>query len=125
MAKKVLIVDDEADWVQMLAMRLNREGYETELAYDTIKGMAALNTVKPDIVVLDVKMPAEGGIGMLSTIRQNKETASLPVMIMTASVGATDIRKEATALGISGYFEKPVNMTELVECLKAEMEKLP
>jgi len=114
---KILIVDDEKDWIQMLAMRLGHEGYQTEAAFDTIQATTQAVQLKPNLILLDIMMPAGGGLEALKNIRANVKTFSIPVIVLTARAD-NETKEAAEKLGISGYFVKPVDMDELLKKLR-------
>jgi len=117
MGKKILIVDDEKDWIQMLSIRLGHEGYQTEAAFDTVQATAQAIQLKPDLVLLDIMMPAGGGLEALKNIRANVKTFSMPVIVVTAR-GDKETKEAAEGLGISGYFVKTANTVELLAKIK-------
>lgn len=116
--KKILIVDDEKDWTQMLSARLKGQGYETEVAFDSIQAMMQAVQSKPNLMLLDIRMPAGGGLETLKNIRGITKTFSLPVIVITGKEDA-ETQKAAEKLGVSGYFIKPVDMEQLLNRIKA------
>jgi DNA-binding response OmpR family regulator len=117
MDKKILIVDDERDWIRMLATRLQHEGYQTEAAFDAIQAMMQAVQLKPDLMLLDIMMPAGGGLEALKNIRGSVKTFSIPVIVLTAK-GDKETKEAAEKLGVSGYFTKTVDMDKLLEKIK-------
>ncbi len=115
--KKILIVDDEKDWVQMLALRLAHEGYHTEVAFDAIQAMMQVVQLEPDLILLDIMLPAGGGLELLRHIRTSVKTFARPVIVLTAKVDK-ETKEAADKLGISGYFVKPVDMAKLMLKIK-------
>ena len=122
MGKKILIVDDEKDWVQMLVMRLKHVGYLTEVAFDAVQAVMQVVQLKPDLMLLDIMLPAGSGLEVLKNIRSRAKTFSIPVIVLTAK-GDKETKEAAEKLGISGYFVKPVDMNELLEKLKEVLTK--
>ena len=122
MTKTILIIDDDKDWVRMLSMRLQHEGYQVEVAFDALRAVTQTIDLKPDLVLLDIIMPAGSGIGVLENLRVNVKTFNIPVIALT---GRSDkqTKEAAEKLGISGYFVKPVDMDELLEKLKEVLIK--
>lgn len=116
--KKILIVDDEKDWTQMLVARLESEGYETEVAFDSIQAMTQAVQSKLNLMLLDIKMPAGGGLETLKHVRGITKTFSLPVIVITGREDK-ETQEAAEKLGISGYFVKPVDMAQLLNRIKA------
>lgn len=117
MEKKILIVDDEKVWVKMLAMSLGHEGYQIEVAFDAIQATTQAFQLKPDLILLDILMPAGGGLEALKNIRASVKTFSIPVIVLTAK-GDKETKEAAEELGVSGYFSKSVDMDELLEKIK-------
>jgi DNA-binding response OmpR family regulator len=115
--KTILIIDDDKDWVRMLGMRLQHEGYNVEAAFDAMQAISQTVNLKPNLVLLDIIMPAGDGIGVLEKLRANVKTISIPVIALTA-IKDKQTKEDAEKLGISGYFVKPVDMDELMEKLR-------
>ena len=117
MTKKILIIDDDKDWVWMFGLRLQDEGYKTEAALDAVQAITQAIDSKPDLILLDIIMPAGTGVGVLEKLRENAKTINIPVIVVTAT--KDKVTKEAAEkLGISGYFVKPVDTGKLMEKLK-------
>jgi len=122
MAKTILIIDDDPDWVRMLSMRLQHEGYQVEAAFDAIQAVSQTIKLKPDLVLLDIMMPAGSGVGVLKNLRENVKTFNVPVIVLTG-ISDEQTKEAAEKLGISGYFMKPVDMDKLIEKLKEVLIK--
>ena len=122
MAKTILIIDDDPDWVRMLSMRLQHEGYQVEVAFDAIQAVTQTIDLKPDLVLLDIIMPAGSGVGVLKNLRENVKTFNIPVIVLTG-ISDKQTKEAAEKLGISGYFVKPVDMDKLIEKLKEVLIK--
>ena len=120
--EKILILDDEKDWLRMLSMRLQHEGYQVEAAFDAIQAVKQTIDLKPDLVLLDIIMPAGSGVGVLENLRENLKTFNIPVIVVTG-VSDKQTKEAAEKLGISGYFIKPVDMDKLIEELKKVLIK--
>jgi DNA-binding response OmpR family regulator len=117
MENKILIVDDEKEWVEMLAMRLKHAGYQVGVAFDAVQAVSQTIQLKPDLILLDIMMPAGGGLNALKNIRASAKTFSIPVIVLTAK-GDKETKEAAEKLGVSGYFLKPVDMGEFLGKLK-------
>ncbi len=115
--KHLLVVDDEKDWVAMITNRLQHEGYHVDVAFDPIEGMAQAKKLTQDLILLDIMMPAGGGMSMLKNIRNDPKTFSIPVIVITAKSDKAT-QEEAEKLGISGYFLKPLFTIKLLEKIK-------
>jgi len=111
---KILIVDDEPDTIAYLAAWLEDQGYETCSATDGRKGLQTMLAEKPDLVLLDIKMPNQTGLQLYREMRLNKACEHIPVIIIT---GMTDFRifdKECGPLPKpAARLEKPFNLQAL------------
>ncbi len=109
----VLIVDDESAARELLQRHLTKEGFRVLSARSGTEALELLKTVKPVAVLLDVMMPGMDGWHVLRAIRQNPETAAIPVIMQTI----LDEENFAYTLGASAFLKKPVNRSELAETL--------
>jgi pilus assembly protein CpaE len=111
---KVYVVDDDEQVLHMVGLMLQRGGHEPTLLNNPQEGLAKILADKPDLVVLDVMMPGMSGHDICRQIRANKETANLPVLILTARAQDVD-RLTALKSGADDYLSKPVTSQELIE----------
>ena len=116
-AARILVVDDVAQNVRLLEAVLDAHGYDVVAATD---GQAALNlvrTAKPDLVLLDVVMPEPDGYAVCRRLREEDETAVLPVIMLTASERSE--KTKAIEAGADDFIEKPFNREELVTRIRS------
>jgi len=106
----VLIVDDERTLARSIRTFLSESGYDAEVAGDGEKALELLESLRPDVVFADVRLPGMGGIELLQRIREFD--ATIPVVIMTA-YGSIEGAVEAVKLGAFDYLKKPVDLEEL------------
>ena len=111
--KKILIVDDLPENVFMLQDRLEHEGYEVITAYDGHTGIEKAQSDMPDLILLDVMMPGITGIEVCKILVNDPKTKSIPIILVTAKVGAEDT-KEGLEAGAFDYIKKPFNRIELL-----------
>jgi two-component system, cell cycle response regulator DivK len=116
---KILIVDDENEMVLAFSKRLLHEGYEVAVAADAYQGFALARKEKPDLILLDIGLPAGGGLKVLKSIRSHPPSMNIPVIILTASSGE-ESRRNFLEAGADAYFEKSCDFSDL----KATIEKL-
>ena len=102
---KILLIDDEADILRVLAMSLRADGYEVLTAENGEAGLAVFDAQAPDIVLVDIRMPGIGGIEVLQEIKA-KET--LTEVIIITGHGDVDNAIEALKYGASDFMNKPV-----------------
>ena len=113
MTAKVLVVDDSAMNVKMLADILTFRGYEVVTAAGGNEGLAKVHSEKPDLVLLDVMMPDLDGYSVCRAIREQPETAILPVVMVTALDPAEE-RIKGLQAGADDFLSKPINQPELL-----------
>ena len=114
MKKKILVIDDEPGIRGLLAMMLERKGYAVLLAEDGRKGLDLFRRERPDLIVLDLKMPEMDGITVLQDIRA--VTEETPVVILTGG-GTDQPEKQARELGAAAFIEKEFSLHRLGETL--------
>ena len=120
--KTIMIVEDERDMAELIAMRLKRERYAVEVAHD---GQSALKMIRgrvPDALVLDIMMPGMSGLDLLKELRGDPRTASLPVLLLTAKSEEADI-VVGLHLGADDYVTKPFSMAVLLARVAAILRR--
>ncbi|MBL7208730.1 MAG: PAS domain S-box protein [Dehalococcoidia bacterium] len=119
--KKILIADDDPDFLHFLDATLRQKGYETILCSDGATAVVQLSKERPALLLLDIKMPEVDGYGVLQILKRSKETCDVPVIVMT---GVESEMKEGggkvLALGASRFLTKPFSLDYLV----GEIQKL-
>lgn len=111
--KKILAVDDEKHIVRLVEVNLQRAGYEVETAYDGREALEKVKKSKPDLIVLDVMMPHLDGFSVLKALKQDPETKSIPVIMLTAKAQDADVFRGWQS-GVDSYLTKPFNPLELI-----------
>ena len=117
--KKVLIVDDEEDIIEMVRFRLEKSGYEVMSALDGPSGIDTAVAAKPDIILLDVSMPNMDGWEVCRRLRANPVTCHCKIIIITA----TRKLEEARTCGPDQLLLKPFNFQELIDALNKVSEE--
>ncbi len=113
MSAHILVVDDEPDISALVAYHLARESYRVRTAADGVEAIRAVETERPDLVVLDLMLPGMSGLDVLGELRRRGETQDLPVILLTARREEKD-RIEGLQLGADDYLAKPFSPQELV-----------
>jgi signal transduction histidine kinase len=113
LAFKILVVDDVAQNVKLLADLLSAKGYVVLKAYSGKEGLQHLATERPDLILLDVMMPELSGYEVCQKIRNDPDTTLLPVIMMTALDPGTE-RMKGIEAGADDFIGKPINMAELL-----------
>jgi DNA-binding response OmpR family regulator len=113
---KVLLVDDEEEFVKALAERLKMRDLRSDTVLDGEEALSYVEDQEPDVMVLDLKMPGIDGMEVLRQVR--KAYPNIQVIILTGH-GTEKDEEEAKRLGAFDYLEKPVNLDVLVKKMKA------
>ncbi|HEY3489078.1 MAG TPA: response regulator [Candidatus Deferrimicrobiaceae bacterium] len=108
--KKILVVDDEENIRELFRDELVEQGFVVELAEDGFIALEKLDSFKPDLVTLDVKMPGIDGLEVLRRIRE--KDVNIPVLLLTAF---GEFRQDFNTWASDAYVVKSANLTELVE----------
>ena len=116
--RRILIVDDDEDYSQMQALHLDRNGsYTTRQINDPTQAFAAACDFIPDLILLDVNMPALDGGGVMNQLRADDRTKSIPVIFLTVLIDHTDAPFGGLHSGGHLFLPKPTNWLELHECI--------
>ena len=113
MAKRVLIVDDEANIVAALDYLLRRSGYEVSVAATGDEALRQVDAFAPDLVLLDVMMPQKSGYEVCRRIRERPEWAAVKIVMLSAKGREAEVSK-GISLGADLYVTKPFSNAELV-----------
>ena len=108
MGKKVLIVDDNGNNLTLEKDLLEVAGFEIFIAVDASSGIILAKKEKPDIIIMDVRLPDMRGSEAARIIRQDKEINNIPIVFVTASV-MVEGREEIKGIPNSGFIGKPIN----------------
>ena len=119
--KKILVIDDEPNVVKMVQTRLEASGYEIIAAFDGRQGLTYAYKERPDLIILDVMMPAGGGYSVYKRLKMSSKTWSIPVIFLTAKDRPEDVAK-AYKLGAQYYLKKPYDPKVLLETVKEALE---
>ncbi len=120
--RKILIADDEKDIVELIAYNLEREGYAVVKAFDGQKAWEMINADKPDLIILDLMMPAISGMEVCRMIRRQTATASLPIIMLTAKSDSVD-KILGLEVGADDYITKPFHIQELIARVRAVLRR--
>jgi phosphate regulon transcriptional regulator PhoB len=120
--KRILVIDDEADIVELVAYNLKKEGFEVDTAYDGEEGLKKIGSKKYDLIFLDLMLPGIQGIELCKRIRSNSETSRIPVIMLTAKGEEVD-KIIGLEVGADDYITKPFSPRELVARAKAILRR--
>jgi len=111
--KRILIIEDERDMAELVALRLRREGYDVDVALDGADGLARIQSEPPDLAIIDIMLPQLSGREIVREMRNDPRTASVPVIFLTARAEESDVAA-GLRLGADDYVTKPFSMSVLV-----------
>lgn len=119
---RVLIIEDDKDILTLVAWHLKAADYEVLKAEDGVSGLDTALREKPDLIVLDLMLPGMDGLDVCKTLKRNKDTASTPIIMLTARGEEAD-RIVGLELGADDYVVKPFSPRELVLRVQAVMRR--
>ena len=117
MTKRILICDDDPAILRVLQVNLEIEGYEVLTAQHGEQAVEVATAEKPDLIILDIMMPRLDGYQACERIKQNEDTADIPVIFLSAKAQQSDIDK-GKGFGVAEYLTKPFDPLELVEVVE-------
>ncbi len=125
MKKKIMIVDDEEDMVELIKAVLQRAGFDVICTYSGQECLDKLKKVKPDLILMDLMMPGITGRQTVQRIRKNPKTKNLKIAFLTVARMSELGRKELQKLKTLDYITKPFESDDLVKRIKkiVEVEK--
>lgn len=121
MTEKILVIDDEDMTVQLIAILLERRGYEVIKAYRAEDGLRKAYRTHPDLILLDIMMPDMDG---WEVCRRLRELSDVPIIFLTAKDDVRDVVK-GLEMGADDYIVKPYDNNELVARVKAHLRRAP
>lgn len=118
----VLVADDEVHTTLMLTRIFEREGYQVQAAHDGLTALDFARQIKPDLILLDIQMPGMNGFDVLSALRENVITASIPTILVTAKARKPADVAHGLNLGADDYIYKPFDPRELLARAESKMK---
>ena len=110
---RVLAIDDEADILRMISIKLGKAGYEVITAKDGQEGVEKALSERPDVMLVDVMMPKKNGYQVISEVKENLEEA--PVYILLTAKSEAEDMKKGFSSGADDFITKPFSPQELIE----------
>jgi DNA-binding response OmpR family regulator len=115
--KKILIVDDDPDVLHSMHVRLKANNYDTSFAADAISCMAEARKSEPDLVILDLGLPAGDGFLVMERFKAVPALASIPIIVVSGRDHRAN-HKRAIDAGAKAFLQKPVNNAELLAIIR-------
>ena len=120
---RILIVEDEPSLTQVLSYNLQREGYEVVVVHDGRDGLRKAQTLLPDLIILDLMLPGLSGLEICRELRASGQTASIPIMMLTAKAEETD-QVVGFTMGADDYVTKPFSVRVLLQRVKVLLRRV-
>lgn len=117
MAKRILIIDDQPFMIKLIQYNLRKHGYETVTETDGLKALDKIESIAPDMVFLDVRMPNITGTALCAQFRQKNIMKDVPIIILTGQL-QDSVEKEAKAAGATDFMTKPFSPAALAAKVK-------
>lgn len=124
---KILLVDDDPDFVEATKIVLESAPYQVEVAYDGTEALAKVHEEKPDLIILDIIMPEQDGFKVCKALKEDPELSKIPIIMLTSlseRMGETVYSvSDGLMLEAEDYVDKPVTPAELLARVARFLEK--
>lgn len=119
---KILIVDDNEDLSKALRIILRSQGYLTALAVDGVSAISQAKKETPDLIILDLGLPAGDGFKVMERLSNIESLASIPIIVLSARDAATN-KSQALQAGAKAFFQKLADNAEMLDAIKNLIEE--
>jgi two-component system alkaline phosphatase synthesis response regulator PhoP len=120
--KRILVVDDEADFCSVVQCNLEKLGFEVDVAYDGEECLSKVRAHPPDAIILDIVMPEKDGHAVCMAIKSDKQLAAIPILVLTAAAspvtGVLYCPRSGSSARADDCLPKPSSMDEITRSLK-------
>ena len=117
LAKKILIIEDDRDIINLVKLILELEGFEVFVAFDGQEGWEKIESLCPNLILLDIRLPKLDGFQVIERLKSNRATSRIPIVILTASAQKESIAR-GLAAGADTYITKPFEPAEMVQKIR-------
>jgi two-component system alkaline phosphatase synthesis response regulator PhoP len=125
--RKILLVDDDPDFVEAVSLILKSKKFDVVTAYNGIEGLNKVTSEKPDLIVLDVMMPEKDGYAVCKELKSNSQLSHIPVLLLTAVASHVPTTRYTQEMGLEteadDYLDKPVEPNVLVKRIESLLSK--
>jgi DNA-binding response OmpR family regulator len=121
MPETILVIDDDPAMLDFLRQRLGAEGFTVSTVASSQDGIDRAITSLPDLILLDLRMPARDGVTVCQLLRTNPKTQHIPIIIVTGALSPSHLGEVMTA-GADDFVSKPVDLTDLLIRIRAMLE---
>ncbi|MBF0458296.1 MAG: response regulator transcription factor [Nitrospirae bacterium] len=122
MKKKIIVVDDEKDIVELISYNLTKEGFHVTSSFDGEDGLNKIKEQRFDLIILDLMLPGIQGIDLCKIIKSSEDTAAVPIIMVTAKSEVFD-KVLGLEMGADDYITKPFSIRELTARVKAVLRR--
>ncbi len=120
--KRILVVDDEADFCSLIQCNLEKQGFEVDVAYDGDECLAKVTANPPDAIILDIVMPEKDGHAVCRALKTDKDLSAIPILMLTAAACPVTASRyshsSGSAMQADDYLPKPVSVEDITQSLK-------
>jgi len=113
--KRILLIDDEPELVDVIEKRLAANDYEVLTAHDGVEGMVKARDEKPDLIILDIMMPNLDGNSFINEIKEIEEIKDIPIIVLSAKPNIQDVLSKDN---VEHFFQKPIDSIALLEKIR-------
>jgi DNA-binding response OmpR family regulator len=117
MAGKILIIEDNSRFAEILAILLNEAGYETSLAKNSGQGISKALTERPDLILTDLSLPDMTAVETITILKKIPFTSGIPIVVLTAET-ARQFKTKALKAGAAEYLLKPISPRDLLNVIR-------
>ena len=121
--KRILVVDDEPDFVSIVKKNLEKAGFDVEVAYDGVEGLEKVQSTPPDAIVLDVMMPEKDGYQVCSELKRDEKYTDIPILLLTAVADHVSSTRYSHYDGMSteadDYLPKPASAEDILDSVQS------
>jgi len=110
----ILVAEDDPKTLRLVGKVIQRGGFRAALASNGVSAVKLLKRARPDLIILDLRMPRMDGFQLLELLKKYETSATIPVIVLTGSTSHFDIDR-ALSFGISDYLQKPISPRKLLE----------
>jgi len=121
MRKKILVVEDDLDLVELLTCNLRKAGFSVGTATTGVDGLKQARSIRPDLILLDLMLPEMDGLAVCEILRRDQETAAVPIIILTA-MSSQLARFTGLESGADDYMTKPFSPRILLERIERRLK---
>lgn len=118
--EKILIIEDEYDVAVMMDSLMRERGYRPSIAYDGLSGLDLALQERPDLILLDLRLPQVSGVKLLTKLHEHQ--LNIPIVVVTA-LGSEELALHALRMGVKDYVKKPFDAAELLEAIERALEE--